>query len=214
MAESTCSSRGPPKKKPRSDVWEHYELVEGGKKVKCLLCNPPKEIAYHGGTTNLREHLASQHPLDYKKDAAKQTSLLDFSKRSRCSEARAKQITELITDMVILDMRPLRLVEGAGFLQLMNYLEPAYKVPSAMHISTLVRHKHEAARQKLKAILESKASNVSLTTDIWTSIATEAYVTVSGHFISPDWDMYSVVLTTCAFPERHTGIEISNSRRI
>ena len=32
--------------------------------MKCVLCNPPKEIAYDRGTTNLHEHLASQHPLD------------------------------------------------------------------------------------------------------------------------------------------------------
>ena len=91
MAESHSGIHGPPKKKPRSDVCEHYELVEGEKKVKCLLCNPPKEISYHGGTTNLREHLTSQHPLDYKNNKAKKTSLFDFSTRSRCSEARSKQ---------------------------------------------------------------------------------------------------------------------------
>ena len=37
-----CSSHGPPKKKARSDVWEHYKLVEGQKKVLCMLCNPRK----------------------------------------------------------------------------------------------------------------------------------------------------------------------------
>ena len=37
-----CSSHGPPKKKARSDVWEHYKLVEGQKKVLCMLCNPQK----------------------------------------------------------------------------------------------------------------------------------------------------------------------------
>ena len=183
--------------------------MEGEKKVKCLLCNPPKEISYHMGTTNLREHLTSQHPLDYKNNKAKQTSLFDFSTRSRCSEARSKQITELIVDTVILDMHPMRLVEGTGFLKLMNYLEPSYKVPSAMHISKLVHQRHKAAQEKLKIILERNASDISLTTDIWTSVANEAYITVSAHFLSQDWNLYSVVLTTGAFPERHTGIVIS-----
>ena len=109
-AGSSCS-RGPPKKKPRSDVWEHYKIVEGQKKVLCMLCNPRKEISYHGGTGNLRDHLTSQHLSVYKSDKAKQTSLLEFSKRFRCSEARTKEITDLIVNMVILDMRPLHVVK-------------------------------------------------------------------------------------------------------
>jgi len=43
----------------------YFEAVHGEKKVKCLLCNPCKEIVFHGGTTNLSEHLTSQHPFNY-----------------------------------------------------------------------------------------------------------------------------------------------------
>lgn len=89
--------------------------MEGGRKVKCVLCNPPKDILYHGGTTNLLEHLTSQHPLDYKNDTAKQTSLVDFSKHSSCSEDRTKQVSDIIVEMLILDMRPLCLFEGAFY---------------------------------------------------------------------------------------------------
>ena len=179
----SSGSHGPPKKKPRSDVWERYKLV-GQKKVLCMLCNPRKEISYHGGTGNLRDHLTSQHSSVYKSDKAKQTSLLEFSKRSRCSEARTKEITDLIVNMVILDMRPLRVLKATGFLQLMSFVEPSYKVPSAMHISKLIHQKHEVAQRKLKDLLERNMSSISLTTDIWTSGANEAYITVSGHFIS------------------------------
>lgn len=47
----------------------------------------------------------------------------------------------------------------------MKFLEPAYKVSSAVHISTLVHRKHDAARQSLKVMLKDKASTI-LTTDI------------------------------------------------
>ena len=99
----------------------------------------------------------------------------------------------------------MRTVEGEGFSQLMANVEPGYKVPSAMHISSLVRKRHEAAISKLQDVL-AVSSSISLTTDLWTSVASEAYITVSGHFISSGC---SVVLTTYAFRERHTGVEIS-----
>ena len=214
-SEDLSTGSEPPlkKKKCRSDVWEFFTLVKVGDatKAKCLLCLPAdKCLSYHGGTSNLREHLLVQHRSDYKQEDKKQSTLFDFAKRSKCSVARSKEITNLITEMIYSDLRPLRLVEGKGFVNLLNFLEPGCKIPSAAHFSTLVRQKHQAAISKLKEVLQKEAKNVSLTTDIWTSIANDAYLTVSAHFISTDWTLYSVVLCTCAFPERHTGVEISH----
>jgi len=111
--------------------------------------------------------------------------------------------------MVALDLRPMHLVEGKSFLELMAFLEPGYKVPSSAHISTLVMRKHSVAWNALKEILSKEAVAVGLTTDIWTSIATDAYITVSCHYISPEWEMRSFVLATKEFPERRTAIEIA-----
>ncbi len=86
-----------------------------------------------------------------------------------------------------LDLRPLRLVEGRGFRELLAFFEPGYNPPSAAHISVLVCRKHLVAQQQLKDKLGKEALVVAFTTDIWTSIATEAYVTVTCHYVSCDW---------------------------
>ena len=52
-------------------------------------------------------------------------------------------------------------------------------------------------------------SSVSLTTDIWTSMANEAYITISAHWISPSWEVISCVLETKEFPDSHTGVAIA-----
>jgi len=54
-------------------------------------------------------HFRLQH------NTAKQATLLDFSKCSCCSEAHSKEIMELIVEMVVVDMRPLSMVECEGF---------------------------------------------------------------------------------------------------
>ena len=41
------------------------------------------------------------------------------------------------------------------------------------------------------------------------SIAVEAYMTVSVHYLDPNWVMQAFVLETFAFPERHTGVNIA-----
>jgi len=111
MAES--SLRGlPPRKKPRSDVQEYFEAVHGEKKVKCLLCNPHKRDRVP--RRHYCEHLTSQNTFDYSTTQQSKPLSLTLSKRSCCSEARSKEIMELIVEMVVVDMRPLGMVECEG----------------------------------------------------------------------------------------------------
>ena len=48
-----------------SDMLEFFEKNAEAKKAKCRLCS--EELAFHGGTTNLRDHLLKVHPLHCKK---------------------------------------------------------------------------------------------------------------------------------------------------
>ena len=85
-------------------------------------------------------------------------------------------------------------MEGDGFKALLKFIEPGYKVPSATHITHVV--------QKLK----EDALSLAITSDIWTSCANDAYISLTAHFISADWQMVSCVLATSPFPEQHTGV--------
>ena len=53
-----------PQQDSRSDTWTWFVKCNGRKKAKCNLCG--KDLAFHGGTTNLREHLSAKHPWDYR----------------------------------------------------------------------------------------------------------------------------------------------------
>ena len=192
----------------RSDVWKHFDKT-GTKNVTCRLC--AKQLAYHGGTTNLRDHLTRVHMDKYKpaKRTDDQPSLETFV--WKCSDARAKLINELIVDVVTMDIRPLAIVDGEGMRRLLLYLEPGYRLPSRKHISRLLRKKHEKAIAILKGKLTQDAIAVWLTSDMWTSNTMEAYMPVTAHFITPAWEMQSCVLMTKPFPERHTGQNIADS---
>ena len=112
--------------------------------------------------------------------------------------------------MIALDLRPVRVVEGHGFKDLMHYLEPGYTIPSRKHFTKLLRHKHSLGKERLCSKFE-EADSIALTTDIWTSAATEAYmyITVTAHYLDLDWKLQAFVLQTAAFPKRHTGVEIA-----
>jgi len=99
-------------------------------------------------------------------------------------------------------------VDGAGFKQLMSYLEPGYKVPSCSHITSICCKKFDAMKEQLLATLAT-VQYVAVTTDIWTSRAMQAFITVTVHFLTDCWKMESNVLQTQEMPERHTGVHIS-----
>ena len=129
-SSSTQSANSLPSLK--SDVWNYFTKDKERKKAKCQLCS--KELAFHSGTTNLRDHLMNRHSGTYKNEGGKNekqgTLLQTFARPRHCSEARAKEITDRIANFIVHDMRPIRVVEGQGFVQLLSYLEPGYKVPS------------------------------------------------------------------------------------
>ena len=88
-----------------SDVWKYFTKTPDRKKAVCSLCD--REFAYSGGTTNLRDHLSAKHSLQYStasKPTTERTTLDDFVKRTKCSEARAKNITERVSQMIVQDL--------------------------------------------------------------------------------------------------------------
>ena len=85
-----------------------------------------------------------------------------------------------------MDLRPLSVVEGQDFKRLLNFVEPNYTVPSRTRKKKL---------SQLVATVEA-IPYVAVTSDIWTSRVTQAYITLTVHFITDSWKMDSMVLQT------------------
>ena len=54
-------------------------------------------------------------------------------------------------------------------------------------------------------------SHVALTSDLWTSQATESYMTITCHFVTETWKLKSLVLETFHFELSHTAEHIADS---
>lgn len=138
----------------RSDIWKWFRKieVEGKKKAKCMVCF--KALAYHGSTTNLHDHLEGLHPLHYKKMPSKEqgtvggTICLDTV--PQCSDARVKEITNKIAEVIALDLRPVHMVEGKGFCNLIHFFEPGYTITSSKHFTAMLSPQHTLGKEKLK----------------------------------------------------------------
>ena len=70
----------------------------------------------------------------------------EFVAPNKCSTARSNEITRRIAEMVARDLRPISLVAGDGFNNLMSYIET---VPSHTHIATVCHRIHETEKDRL-----------------------------------------------------------------
>ncbi|XP_073691495.1 E3 SUMO-protein ligase ZBED1-like [Garra rufa] len=71
-----------------------------------------------------------------------------------------------------------------------------------------VTAKYEGLKEKVSELIQHSEA-LSLTTDMWTSLRMESYMTVTAHFIDGDWKAQSLVLETKQIEEAHTGINIA-----
>ena len=70
----------------------------------------------------------------------------------------------------------------------------------------MIGWKYTIAKEKLKRILAENSikTKYSLTTDIWTSFANDAYISLMVHYIDDCWKMRSYTMATYSFLEQHT----------
>lgn len=211
----------------KSAVWEVFEKVEesedGKKKVQCKLCKT--KLVYLGGTSSMKNHIEAKHPSHstntkssgcLKIVGAVPGALRSNDVRSyfspvntKCSKVRYTHLNQKLAEMCAIDFRPISIVNGEGFKAFINAIDPTYTVPSHTTIRNYVRKTYLDSKYIMMKVI-SEQESVALTTDLWTSHATQGYITVTSHFINNDWQLHSQVLATRHVCDRHTGENICN----
>ena len=75
------------------------------------------------------------------------------------------------------------MVEDEGFKQMIHVLNPGYTLPSRTHFTKLMETKYEQTFKAVKSDIKATQSEIALTTDVWTSVATEAYLGITCQYI-------------------------------
>ena len=210
MTERRVESLISPKGKS-SVVWKHFGFPRGaqdGSKATCKICGAQVERA--GGTSNLKSHLRIWHrtvhdQLFDQPLSSTQSTLDPYVKKVSMlppNSERAQKLTRRIAEMVCRDMRPLSIVDDPGFLSLMHEAECSYVVPCRSTISRVIDDMYVQHKRATRGILGTAVDYVCCTTDMWTSRSTDAYISLTCHFIK-DFKMSFRNLQTRHFPGKH-----------
>ena len=191
--------------------------------VHCKLCT--KVLKYSGNTTNLRYHLELSHRAEFrvlqksdkekeKKEAngtSKQQSMTDMLQKSTpiaTSSPRWNALTQSICYFIAKDMQPIDTINDKGFRKMIMQFEPRYTPPDRKTIATkYLPQMFEAEKGRIKNLLGT-VQHYACTTDLWTSRALHAYMSLTVHYLASDFSLQSHLLETREFPDSHIAVNI------
>ena len=238
---SLASSEGSLVDKPniKSAIWKYFGFIpdDNGKpsnidKPQCKVCCATVATKT-SNTTNLRVHLRQKHPqlfAEFMKTSEKECSssttmttskatdktvkgLFEARTKLSSSSREHKELTKSVTYFLAKDMLPAYTVEKPGFIQLLTKFNPRYKLPSRNYFSRVAI---PSLYSEVKSEIQQKINDQHFTfyagtTDLWSSITSEPYLSYTIHYIDKNWNMCSRCLQTHYMPEAHTAVNLQEA---
>ena len=165
-----------------------------------------------GTTTSLKQHAELLHAKEWKEisqEDCSQQKITDICKSSipikkyPLKSARRRLLNRKLVRHIAKDMRPLNTVNLAGFRDFCLEMDPMYVLPSRKTLTTkLIPKIHQEVMAGVQREL-NKTRHCSLTTDGWSSKATDKYNAFTVHYVN--WEigeLKSKVLECCSMEER------------
>lgn len=207
------------------------------KHAKCKRCGK-NFMCNRSNTSNLWTHLEKNHIDDYvrlvqsklpktKKVAAssttascqKQTDIRSLFEKSTPYAKDSKEhqdITDSIVNYIAADGRPLSTIDSVAFRSMISALNPRYVPPSRRRLTEneipkLYLKKKRTIQKEINDIRSGSydLAMFSFTTDLWSSITMEPYMSLTMHFIDDNFQLHKYCLETKYIPDTHTGVNLA-----
>lgn len=110
-------------------------------------------------------------------------------------------------EMIAVDLQPISFIENEGFRNMVRFLDSRYLelIPSRrMLTSKMLPDLYMSTKQKIQQIIND-TNHISITSDIWTSMNVDSYLTVTAHMYDNDFKLKTFVLTTEKLDKNHTA---------
>lgn len=202
------------KRRLTSPVWNQFQFLDeldsqGNLMCKCKKCPKIFKAESKNGTGNLIRHLGK----------CKGKSLRDIgqyilqsnsgSLTSRIPEFNSNDFRQLIAIAIAKHNLPLQLVEYEAIRNCFSYLNPDVKFFVRNTIKSDIIRMYGKEKEKLVVLLKNTCGRISLTSDCWTSVTTDGYISLTAHFVDENWQLQKRILNFSFLPPPHTGVAMS-----
>lgn len=110
--------------------------------------------------------------------------------------------------MIVKDSQPFSIVDDDGFKYLVSILDPTYILPSRQTLKKMVDTKFTEEKEKAKEEV-LRATGISLTSDMWTTVHMDSYLAVTCHFVDSQDKLSTVLLGVGQFSGSSTAANIA-----
>ncbi|KAL2941421.1 putative AC transposase [Bienertia sinuspersici] len=204
-------------RKLTSDVWAEFEFLEpdtnGVLCCKCKRCGQSYNAGSNIGTGNLRRHL----------DRCKKRKFRDVGQMildcgsggsglltSRSLNFDPTMFRELLATAIVRHELPFQFAEYEGVRKCFTHSQHDVKVVSRNTIKSDILQLYRKEKLKVKESLKCAPSRNALTSDFWSSITTDGYLSLTAHFIDDNWCLQKMILNFSFLPPPHTGLALCN----
>ncbi|KAL5556060.1 hypothetical protein UlMin_038296 [Ulmus minor] len=210
-----------PKRKlaKRSVAWKFFDEVFEGeepnkiKRAVCKACGLSYIADDKYGTGNMRKHI-KVCPKNNSRDVGQM--LLGVSSGSGSlgvlsNKFDPDKLRELIVYAIIMHDLPFQFVEYEGVRSILQYLRPEVQLVSRNTIKSDCMKIHQKEKARMKSLLHAAPGRISITSDLWSSLISDGYMSLTAHFIDKNWKLQKRVLNFSYLPPPHTGIALSDA---
>lgn len=183
--------------------WKLREKQKGGKGARCILCK--KDYIYSDCTGNLEKHARLKHGDVLAAAAGGSTGPMD--KHMQVGLGLADDIAK----WVALTFQPLSVTTPQSFRDIFLNISSNLRVPDRAALTERIGELSQHARGEVLTMLRDEF--VAFTSDIWTSAAVEAFISLTAHFINDKWELVDLPLECAEFGGSHTGPRIAEKTK-
>uniref|UniRef100_A0A803LGY1 BED-type domain-containing protein n=1 Tax=Chenopodium quinoa TaxID=63459 RepID=A0A803LGY1_CHEQI len=203
-------------RKLTSDVWANFEFLDkpdeqGNIICMCKKCGQKYNAESRQGTGNLKRHIKKCKKRTFK-DVGQMIidSSSSGSMMNRVPTIDYDIVREMLSIAVVKHDLPFQFAEYSAVRKLINYINPDVKLVSRNTLKADVLKMFKREKDKLKEELSVVKGRISLTSDCWTSITTDGYMSLTAHFVDNQWNLQKKILNFRFLPPPHTGVHMSD----
>ncbi|KAL9995206.1 putative transcription factor/ chromatin remodeling BED-type(Zn) family [Helianthus debilis subsp. tardiflorus] len=211
------SSQNPKKKRKKrkltSKVWQSFTILEQEPNqplyCKCNKCGKKYLADSTNGTGNLSRHLLKCTKSTTKEIGQYMVDVDDGVLDMRTSNFNQERFRELLIYALARHDLPFSFVEYEGIRNIFKYLEPSVSFISRNTAKSDIRKLYQREKSRLRGELIKSPGRICLTSDCWTSIVTDGYLSLTAHYIDSNWVLQKRILNFAYMPPPHTGIALA-----
>ncbi|XP_027171738.1 zinc finger BED domain-containing protein RICESLEEPER 1-like [Coffea eugenioides] len=202
------------KRRLTSEVWDYFNIIPKKDpneelKCKCKKYGSEYSVESKSGTGNLHRHI---------KKCLKMTTkdigqyLITFDKgapATRNAQFSQDKFRELLVHAIVRHELSFSFVEYEGIKNVLTYLEPQIKHITRNTAKSDIKKLHAKEVNRLGSELHGCPSRICLTSDAWTSIVTDGYLSLTAHFIDSNWLLQKKILNFSYMPPPHNGVALA-----